>query len=470
MASRPTLAALLRDQPRHDRVQFVAALYAARGAATRIEGNVVHVDGERYLVAARWSSLTALVGRRGERADRVVAVDPARAGTLGDRYGARAVSAVDLDRLARYGLDRPAADAVYRKQFGRPVAEVDPPAADRRPGRADATDTADTPTGGHASTVGLVVVSVLAILLVTALSGVGATTGALPWVWGASETVSVSTPAGTGTGTHDDGTTTDATTASPAAHSVRGAGDPSTADPFAPGVSNARLTDVDALATAHAAALGNRSYVWELEYVESVNGTVTARGTETVRVASRRSFVSAVDWRGRPAGLTPVASRPSYADGEVRHRPAADGSELVTYALTDLSPAGEQGWRASRYLRWYLSTTNASVERTLVHAETPTAVIEGTGTAYPNAEAYTVRAHVTRGGFVRSLSVSYRLTDDGGPPVAVQFSFRYRVGEPVVVSPPAWHDDGATSTPNETANQTSTPNETANQTSTPSTG
>jgi hypothetical protein len=460
MASRPTLAALLRDQPRRGRVRFVAALYAARGATTRIEGNVVHVDGERYLVAARWSFLTALVERnRGERVDCVVAVDPVRAGALGDRYGARAVSAVDLDRLARYGLDRPAADTVYRERFGRPVAGVDPPAADRRPGAADAAR-----TGGHTPTGVLVVVSVLAFLLVATLSGAGATTGTLPWVWDASETVSVSTPASTGTGTPSGGTTADGTTASPTAHSGRGAGEPPTADPFAPGVSSASLTDVDTLATAHAAALGNRSYVWELEYVESVNGTVTARGTETVRVASRRSFVSAVDWRGRPAGLTPVASRPSYADGEVRHRPAADGSELVTYALTDLSPAGEQGWRASRYLRWYLSTTNASVERTLVHAGTPTAVVEGTGTAYPNAEGYTVRAHVTRDGFVRSLSVSYRLTDDDEPPVAVQFNFRYRVDEPVAVSPPAWHDGGATSTPN------GTPSDAPKGTSTPSTG
>jgi hypothetical protein len=465
MASRPTLAALLRDQPRRGRVRFVAALYAARGATTRIEGNVVHVDGERYLVAARWSSLTDLVWRkRGERVDCVVAVDPVRAGVLGDRYDARAVSAVDLDRLARYGLDRPAADAVYRERFGRPVAGVDPPAADRRPDATDAANAADARVGSHASTAGLVVVSVFAFLLVAALSGAGATTGTLPWVWDASETVSVSTPAGTGSGAPDGGTTVDATTASSTAHTGRGAGEPSTADPFAPGVSNASLTDVDALAAAHAAALGNRSYVWELEYVESVNGTVTARGTETVRVASRRSFVSAVDWRGRPAGLTPVASRPSYADGEVRHRPAADGSELVTYALTDLSPAGEQGWRASRYLRWYLSTTNASVERTLVHAETPTAVVEGTGTAYPNAEGYTVRAHVTHDGFVRSLSVSYRLTDDDGPPVAVQFNFRYRVDESVAVSPPAWHDGGATSTPTETLS------EAPNGTSTPSPG
>ena len=464
MTSRPTLAALLRGRSRSARARFVAALYAARGATTRIDGCVVHVDGERYLVASRWSVLAARLDRRPSnrerRVDRVVAVDPVRAARLAAHYDARAVSTADLDRLARYGLDRITADAVYREQFGRPVSAVNPPTPDERVD-TEAADSSDARVVGRAPTVGFVAVSTLALLFVVAFSGAGATTGALPLAWDASDAVSVSTPIETGGESAGDGPTTETATASTTVHSWLGANASLPAE-FAPGVSN----DVDALAAAHAAALGNRSYRWELEYVESVDGTVTARGTETVRVASRRSFVADVDWRGVPVGFTPVASRPSYGDGTVRHRPATNGTGLVTYALTDLSPAGEQGWRASRYIRWYLSANESRFERTLIHTERPTAVVKATGTTYPNADDYTVRAHVTEEGFVRSLSVSYVLTDADESPVTVQYSFRYHVDETMSVSPPAWHDDEGETTTETTATTSSTPTATTSPTPT----
>ncbi len=466
MTSRPTLAALLRGRSRSARARFVAALYAARGATTRVDGCVVHIDGERHLVASRWSVLAARLDRRPSnrrrRVDRVVAVDPARAARLAAYYDARAVSTADLDRLARYGLDRTAADAVYREQFGRPVGAVDPPTSDERVD-TDGADSSDARVVGRASSVGFVAVSALALLCVVAFSGTGAPTGALPIAWDASETVSISTPIEAGTGAPDERPGTETATESTTVHSWLGA-NASLPAKFAPGVANEGITDVDALAAAHASVLGNRSYRLELEYVESVGGTVTARGTETVRVASRRSFVSDVDWRGTPVGFTPVASQPSYGDGTVRHRPATNGAGLATYALTDLSPAGEQGWRASRYIRWYLSANESRLERTLVHTEQSTAVVEATGTTYPNADDYAVRAHITEEGFVRSLSVSYVLTAADESPVAVRFSFRYRVDEAVSVSPPAWHDDGettATVTPTRATSPTSSPSPTS---------
>lgn len=447
MTSRPTLTALLRERSRSARVRFVAALYAARGSATRVDGDVVCIDGERYLVASRWATVTAVIGtRQADRTDaidHVIAVDPERAARLAARYDARAVSAADLDRLARYGLDRASADALYREQFDRSFGTVDPPTPRESGHDADRVPDAARPAPRHhAPAVRLAVVSVLALLAVgIVFSGAGATTSGLPWVWDVSETISVSTAAPT-PAPAAGGSDTAADTATPAT-AARSWGGPNASsadtDAFAPGVSAAGITDVDVLADAHAVALGNRSYRWELEYVETVDGRVTARGTETVRVGSRRSFVSQVDWRGLPVGFTPVASRPSYADGSVRHHPAADDAGVATYSLTDLSPAGEQGWRASRYLRWYLSTANSSVERTLVHTERPTAVVEATGTAYSSADDYTVRAHVTSDGFVQSLSVSYVLTDEGDPPVAVRFTFRYHVDESVSVSPPIWY-------------------------------
>lgn len=436
MTARQTLASLLRSRSRSDRVGFVAALYAARGATTRVEGNVVRVDGERYLVASRWPLLAGVRSPPAGAVDCVVCVDPHRAARLARRYDARAVSATDLDRLLRYGLDRARADALSYAQFDRSIDTVAPPPADERGTAPPRTQSLPGRVGGSTVT-GIVAALAVAFLLSTvAFAGAGATPAALPWVWDASESVSVSTPA-VPTPPADSTTSTPAPTT---AHSWVGPGGHDIdADGFAPGVSQAGITDTDALAAAHAAALGNHSYRWELLYVESVDDTVTARGTESVGVASRRRFVSRVDWRGTPVGFTPVASQPSYADGTARHRPTADGS-VVTHSLTDLAPAGEQGWRASRYVRWYLSANSSSVERTLIHTERPTAVVEATGTTYPNAENYTVRAHVTDAGFVQSMTVSYTLTTEDGTRVSVWFSFRYQVDDAVSIAPPTWYD------------------------------
>jgi hypothetical protein len=207
---------------------------------------------------------------------------------------------------------------------------------------------------------------------------------------------------------------------------------------FAPGLTTSGMADVDALAAAHAAALGNGSYHWELTYVESVNGSVTARGTETVRVDSRRRFVTSVNWTGDPVGFTPLAARSSYADGTARYRPDAE-SGVVSHALSDLSPAGQQGWRASRYLRWYLSTDSSSILRTLDHTQEPIAVVVLNGTDYSRAEKYTARAYVTPDGLVRGLTVSYVLAGNTEPqPILVQFSFEYHVDENVSATPPPW--------------------------------
>jgi hypothetical protein len=198
------------------------------------------------------------------------------------------------------------------------------------------------------------------------------------------------------------------------------------------------VTSVDTLAAAHTAALGNGSYRWELSYVESVNGSVMARGSEVVHVESPRRFVSTVDWNGTPVGFTPLATRSSYADGTLRYRPDA-ASGVVSHALSDVSPAGQQGWRASRYLRWYLSTDSSSIVRTLDHTRQPIAVVVLDGTDYSRAEQYTARAYVTSDGFVRGLTVSYVLTGNDEPrPVLVQFSFEYHVDENVSAPPPPW--------------------------------
>jgi hypothetical protein len=437
MSSPPTLASLLRGRSSADVAAFVAALYAARGAETTVAGDVVIVDDIRYLVVtARRTAVVRRLRRRittpRRRIDRVVAVDAARAARIAARCDARSVSAVDLDRLARYGLDRATADALYRDQFGCPLSAV-APVADPSP-----TDGRTRP-----SVVGAVTAVAALVLLGTAVAAVGGATAPLPWAWGAFNDVSVSTPSpldeGEGpraigtTGAADDGVAETTPPPEPTTPSAR------EDEQFAPGLSSSGITDVAALAAAHRVALGNGSYRWELDYVEVANGSVTASGTETVLVESRRRFVSTVTWAGEPTGNSPVATWSSYADGSVRYRPAADGERIVIRSLNDFPPAGEQGWRASRYLLWYLSAESSTLERTVVDTGRPTAVVALRGKAYPVAEEYTARAHVTADGFVRSLSVSYVRTGPDVHPVRVRFSFRYDIDPNVSVSSPVWY-------------------------------
>ncbi|WP_380679568.1 hypothetical protein [Salinigranum sp. GCM10025319] len=437
MSSRPTLAALLRGRSRTTLVRFVADLYDARGAETVVEDGAVVVDGERFLVVARGPIPAGFRTPRHAPAtvDRIVAVDAPRAERLAARYDARPVSAADLDDLARYGLDREAADAVFRDRFGRPVSAVGP-----RP-RLVASDEDDDSSASRV--VGGVAVLAALALLGLALSGPGAAASAFPWAWDAADSISVSRPV-TPSPPSDAGTDApaDPATLTVSDGNASGGVDPDPSVPFPPGLSAAGDVDTDALAAAHAAALGNGSYRWDLAYVESVNGSVVARGTETVRVESRRQYVSAVDWTGSPVGVSPVAARPSYADGAARYRPAADGPGFVTRSLTDVPPAGEQGWRASRYLRWFLSgsLTTVSVENATVdHDERPVAVVTLNGTASVESERYAARAHVTADGFVRRLSVSYVLAEPDHPaPVDVRFTFRYHPVDNVSAPPPPW--------------------------------
>ncbi|WP_152043170.1 hypothetical protein [Salinigranum salinum] len=435
MSSPPTLASLLRGRSSADVAAFVAALYAARGAETTVAGDVVIVDDTRYLVVtARQTAVVHRLRRRTttprRRIDRVVAVDATRAARIATRYDARPVSAADLDRLARYGLDRATADTLYRDEFGYPLSAVAP-----------VPDSPTTDGRARPSVVGVVTVVAALVLLGTAIAGVGVAAAPLPWAWGAFDDVSVSTPSpldggpraiGT-TGLADDDVTETTPPPEPTTPSAR------EGEQFAPGLSSSGITDVAALAAAHRVALGNGSYHWELDYVEVANGSATASGTETVLVESRRRFVSTVAWTGEPTGSSPVATRSSYADGSVRYRPAANGTGVVIRSLNDFPPAGEQGWRASRYLLWYLSAESSTVERTLVDTGRPTAVVALRGKAYPIAEEYTARAHVTADGFVRSLSVSYVRTGPDTDPVRVRFSFRYDVDPNVSVSSPVWY-------------------------------
>lgn len=445
MSTRPTLPELLRGRSRAALARFVGALHAARGADVSVEGRIVVVDGERLLVVSprRFALADRLRAELSEcrRIDGVVAVDAKRAGRIAARYDARPVSAVDLDRIARYGLDRSVADDVYRDAFGRPVSAVEP--------GAPAAPASDGSASRSPSIVGVVVGLVALALVGATVAGAGAAASPLSWVLGqASEASPAATPGDVSPSVGGNTSVASAGATGTADTDPVGEVSPPSADAdtskngsdvgFSPGLTTAGVTNVDALAGAHAAVLGNGSYRWELSYVESVNGSVTARGTEVVHVESPRRFVSTVDWAGSPVGFTPLATRSSYADGTRRYRPDAEAG-VVSHALSDFAPAGQQGWRASRYLRWYLSTESSSIVRTLDHTRQPIAVVVLNGTDYAPAKQYTARAYVTSDGLVRGLTVSYTLTrNDESRPVLVRFSFEYHVDEDVSAPPPRW--------------------------------
>jgi hypothetical protein len=468
-ADRPTLAALLRGRSRGDVAAFVAALYAARGAATRIDGDAVVIDGDRVVVvpAGPFARLHRLHRRLRSAlpaattdatppptVDRVVAVDAARTDALAGRYDAPVLTPADLDRLARYGLDRAAADAVYRDHLGAALADVAPPARSHPASGSDGASTAASPPSSSASPASPnsdapgrdadearrsaavpAVAAVAAATLVVAL-----VVGSAPLGLGLGLGVDPSTAAGDQS---PSATPAETTARTPDGTSVSGedsTGSPGTAPDtldLAPGLTAAGVTDADALADAHATVLTNRSYTWTLTYVEFADGERTGRATETVTVATSTVYASAPTVEGSLETRGPVADRPAYADGAKRYHPTADGLDAA--ALGSYGGVGRQEARARQYFGALLDAEETSVVRTILGG--PRLYVVGlSGVGAPTVRNYTATAHVAPDGVVYYYSGSYCLApfDDDASETCVSVTMRYRNVGGTTVEPPSW--------------------------------
>ncbi|WP_318568077.1 hypothetical protein [Salinigranum marinum] len=442
MPSRPTLAARLRGRPREEIAAFVAALYAARGAETHVDGEAAVVDGERYLVvpAGYRARLRHRLGTTAERADRVVAVDPARADALAARDDASVLTPTDLDDLARYGLDRAAADAVFRDRLGVAVGDL-APAGRSTPETKGATPPTRSgsrdPDGPRSkpvpAAVTVVAAAVLAALVLSVAPGsLGADVGVFA---GEAERAGAS-----GGVTATPG----ATTAEAAvANRTSRANGTAERDPLglAPGLTADGVADPEALADAHAAALANRSYTWEITYVERSNGTEVGRATETVAVAAPSTYVANVSREGLHVSRGPVAVGPSYADGERRYRPTDEGVAASAVELDD--GVGPQESRARRFLGVLLDGQETSIVRTILGGQR-LYVVDIEGTTESTIRRYSATAHVAPDGVVYYYSGSYCLVpmrSTAVSEVCLSLTMQYRDVGGTVVEPPSWYTE-----------------------------
>lgn len=459
---RPTLATLLRGRSRAAVARFVAALYDARGSKTRPEGGTVVVDGGRYLVVpagpvARFHD--RLFGPAPDAVDAVVAVDAGRADALASRYDAPVLTPADLDALARYGLDRPAAEAVVGDALGvgldelRPASQPTPTGTaepdrphDPNSGRPDAGDTptdrdrrAPAAVPRSAPLVAVAAVALVALFVLAPVS-LGPETGLLSDATGSQ--ASTPDPSADAPGT------TDAPT------SPRSESPASGAPGLAPGLTTEGVADADALAEAHATTLSNRSYRWRLTYVESVNGTERGQRVESVVVESPTVYTSSVRTEGNLTSRGPISRGSSYADGDQRHRRTSNG--VVSEPIGDLETFGRQEWRAHQYYGVLLDGQRTSEVRTLFDVPRLYAV-DIRGVPAPNVRNYSATARVTPEGFVPYYSGSYCFvsTDRRTPDVCISLTMRYLAVGQTTVDPPAWYRNASTPLPPENTTQPS---------------
>jgi hypothetical protein len=259
-------------------------------------------------------------------------VPDARAESVATAAGARVHDARSLCDLARYGVDRTAADAIVRRHLGDDVT-IDPDPGSALGGSARAADEhvhvarwrrwpRDALAHGLYT---LVVVVVAAVLVGAFVASVGP---------GFGEFVGDDVEAGSAGGAVGDGFEM---APGPAAGQgdadgfvgvdPEGTGPPpgdgtderSTASVLAPGLARDGVISADALAAAHASRVDGRSYVWRVNYTERTGDTV-ARARTAHRVRNASVLRVDVDTTGvlttGPGRLVP---RPAYADGSRRY-------------------------------------------------------------------------------------------------------------------------------------------------------
>ncbi|ELZ34500.1 hypothetical protein C474_02306 [Halogeometricum pallidum JCM 14848] len=447
---------------------FVADLYADRGesVAVRDDGAVVLGDGDRVL--------SPVSGRRRLRrpsvapdADVVVAARPTPALLRrAARTDASVVGPAELRNIALYGLDRRDAERLFREHFDAS------PVVDAR----DPDDSLDRHAAlgrvGDSLGVGVIAV-VLAVLAVAVLFG----------------------PFGLALSPTDD-----------AAGSQPDSGDGSTdsatarteAESFPPGIAPTGVTNPERLAAAHADAVVGRSYrlvvsesgtenwegevwgdVWKEAAVESprrfryiVTGSV--RGEERDAGANASGGASGPDDPTETAGGDGTAAGDgdglvhytAYADGQYTYvrNERGDGSVSRFPVRLDGNGHGPFERRTAAAVERYLNATRTSVAREAESEPDAPYHVVATGTpeafADPeNVSNYRAEARVDPDGFVRTLTVSYAVTD-GGETRKVRYHLSYSGVDAVELSPPPWYERARGATESESPPPMSTPDRT----------
>lgn len=442
---------------------FVADLYAGRGesVAVRDDRAVVLGDDDRVLSPVPG-------GRRLRRpsvapdADVVVAARPTPALL---RRAARADASVlgpaELRDMALYGLDRRDAERLFREHFdASPVVDATDP--DDSSGRYAALGRVDDSLG-----VGVIAV-VLAVLTVAVLFG--------PFGLALSPTDDAGSTPGSGNGSADSSTGR------------------TEAESFPPGIGPTGVTNPERLAAAHADAVVDRSYrlvvsesgtenwegevwgdVWKEAAVESprrfrytVTGSI--RGEESDDGANASDGMSGTDDSTETAGGDDSAGDDdrlvhytAYADGQYTYvrNERRDGSVARFPVRLDANGHGPFERRTAAAVERYLNATRTSVAHEAESEPDAPYHVVATGTpeafADPeNVSDYRAEARVGADGFVRTLSVSYAVTD-GGETRKVRYHLSYSGVDAVELSPPPWYERARGATEPESPPPMSTP-------------
>lgn len=423
-----------------DRARFVAACWSGRGWETTVEGDTIvatrGVEERRIRIVSPRVFGTPAVG---DVDVLVVTEDDEALRTVAETNGHRYVTPADLRDLLCYGLSRDHGDQLMQEFFDRPLeSTAEPDQSSKKDISLSTWFSADRLRTSAPSSDGLVVLVVLLTIGGIAASGPGFNSSA-----------------------EDPGTTT-VTDGSYTPGTVRALGATTTPTQAAmndsempPGLSSERVTNVTALADAHAAALVGERYTLELvragpdRTIWHRSGT---RWTETMHVESERRYryQYAVAYEDSDRERTEWFELSVFSDGETVHL------QRITDAQTEYEESSAQDsnsvdWRRERLRETvlvYLDAPRSSVEcvETLDSGECVSYRIVATGT--PNqlsedVEEYRATAAVDEDGFVTSLQVEYTVPDEDadGRRESVRFGFEFTNRGDVTVSPPLWVED-----------------------------
>jgi hypothetical protein len=457
-----------------ERRDFVAALWAARGwETTRADDDaeddptvvVARRDGRTRRIAVGTPVPADVDAVVGDGTRRVLAASPRR---RAEAVGATYLSPAALRERLCYGLDRDAADRLFRRHFGVDLAgaaaadSANPQPLRRRLSVAGRAAVAEVRPALGAVAVAALVLAAVAVLAVGGPTSLAGVAGLGP---GAGDVDSTPSPPADG----EYAAAADAIgTADSAARAVAGLDDAalgldedgltgtigSTAR-TPPGAFLTGVHDAGALADAHAAAVRKRS---PASFVLVASGPANATdlpsttggrvgiagdgGVEmTVASATRYRVVSSANASiASPAGEGPVET---FADGDAAYRRTAgpDGVETSRLAAAE-APNGTAiaAAAAKEPIRRFLNGSDSTVRAAATERPLYRIDVRGEPAALDSSTVDDFRAvaFVTADGLVLELSAEYVHEPTGE---RVRVAFRYdRFGDAAVIPPP-WYEE-----------------------------
>ncbi|AUX07844.1 hypothetical protein AArcSl_0189 [Halalkaliarchaeum desulfuricum] len=428
-----------------ERLEFLAALWAARGFETTIQGEVIVAsrDGDEVRIGATAGSrihrLYADIVARISGSERGTQVD-VLVDAFGDRSGfssprndsVRRLAPTELRQLLAYGVDRETGDRLAREYLETPLV---------------VEESTQSPVGSAVASPAVVALVVLAIaVVVVSLSGVG-----LPGdPFDARE--GPATSGGASTTTWEDSASADASARSEVTEDDRLADRNSS---LPPGLSLSGVEDATRLAHAHRRSLPT-SRTFEMAF-EGPPDVVGYQGL----VVTSTTWEAETSIRYRGATSATLANEDElhergtdvFADGdreyirihekEIENGVDDSGNETTgpgEYTYRDfqvgtfLSPTDTpSATRIPRYLDSNATRVEVATERTetryVVFATEPPASLPDT------VESYRARAIVRPDGVVLRLEVTYERSDVDR---SVRYTQRVSKLDRTTVSPPAW--------------------------------